>query len=146
MSAGAETTGAASTESSGAHPSGAAEAPSGPASDTGATGAGAATAGAGAGAGATDAPPSPVSTEVHARLASAAAGCYPAAARRFRQRGTVTIAFCVTANLTGSAPEVRQSSGLGVLDAASACVVEHAAPFPAEAARQCFTVPIRFGQ
>jgi TonB family protein len=83
---------------------------------------------------------------VHARLEAAAIACYPAAARRFRQTGTTTIAFCVGADRTGTPPMIRESSGFALLDSATACVVERAAPFPPEAAGQCFTVPVRFGK
>jgi TonB family protein len=83
---------------------------------------------------------------VHARLAAVADGCYPAAARRFQQRGTVGLAFCADARGAPTGTSVTQSSGATLLDdAAKGCVLERAAPLPPEAASRCFTVPVRFG-
>ena len=82
---------------------------------------------------------------VHARLAEAARRCYPAAARRFRQRGTVTLSFC--ADPSGGVIEaaVKESSGASLLDdSALHCVLEAAAPLPPEAASHCYAVPVRF--
>lgn len=93
-----------------------------------------------------EAPAAELLALMHARLAAVADGCYPATARRFKQRGTVQLSFC--ADERGGAREIRvtESSGAELLDAAArTCVVERAAPFPAEAARRCFTVPVRFG-
>ena len=83
---------------------------------------------------------------VHARLAAMAEGCYPAAARRFQQRGTVQLSFCLDAQGAAASTSVTQSSGAELLDsAAQGCVVQKAAPFPLEAASRCFSVPVRFG-
>jgi TonB family protein len=83
---------------------------------------------------------------VHARLAAVADGCYPAAARRFQQRGTVQLSFCTDAAGAAASTSVTQSSGAELLDAAArGCVIEAAAPFPPEAASRCFSVPVRFG-
>lgn len=83
---------------------------------------------------------------MHARLAAVADGCYPPAAKRFRQRGTVQLSFCADASGAASATRVVESSGAALLDAAArGCVLEKAAPFPAEAGGRCFTVPVRFG-
>ncbi len=83
---------------------------------------------------------------VHARLAAMAEGCYPAAARRFQQRGTVQLSFCLDARGGTASSSVTQSSGAELLDAAAqGCVVQKAAPFPPEAASHCFSVPVRFG-
>ncbi len=83
---------------------------------------------------------------VHARLAAAAERCYPAAARRFRQRGTVQLSFCTDDRGGTSSTSVTQSSGAELLDAAArGCVLENAAPFPPEASTRCFSVPVRFG-
>ena len=91
--------------------------------------------------------PDNVPALVHARLAAMADRCYPAAARRYQQRGTVQLSFCTNAQGGASSSEVTQSSGAALLDAAArGCVVENAAPFPPEAASRCFTVPIRFGE
>ena len=82
---------------------------------------------------------------VHARLAEAARRCYPAAARRFRQRGTVTLSFC--ADPTGGVIDaaVKESSGASLLDdSALHCVLAAAAPLPPEAASHCYAVPVRF--
>ncbi len=83
---------------------------------------------------------------VHARLAAMAEGCYPAAARRFQQRGTVQLSFCLDATGGAASTSITQSSGAALLDAAAqGCVVQKAAPFPPEAASRCFSVPVRFG-
>ncbi len=82
---------------------------------------------------------------VHARLAEAARRCYPAAARRFRQKGTVTLSFCAdpAGGVTGAA--VKESSGAPLLDdSALNCVLAAAAPLPPEAASHCYAVPVRF--
>ena len=87
-----------------------------------------------------------VTALVHARLAAVADRCYPAAARRFQQRGTVQLTFCTDANGGAASASVTQSSGAALLDAAArGCVVDSAAPFPLEAASRCFSVPVRFG-
>jgi periplasmic protein TonB len=87
-----------------------------------------------------------VNALVHARLAAVADRCYPAAARRFQQRGTVQLGFCADANGAATNTAITQSSGAPLLDgAATSCVLSAAAPFPAEAAGRCFTVPVRFG-
>ena len=83
---------------------------------------------------------------VHARLAAMAEGCYPSAARRFQQRGTVQLSFCLDASGGAASTSITQSSGAALLDAAAqGCVVQKAAPFPPEAASRCFSVPVRFG-
>ena len=87
-----------------------------------------------------------VSALVHDRLAAVADGCYPAAARRFQQRGTVQLSFCTDANGGAASTVITQSSGAELLDAAArGCVIESAVPFPQEAASRCFSVPVRFG-
>lgn len=92
----------------------------------------------------------PVSDELaaalHGRLADAARRCYPAAARRFQQRGTTLVSFCLDANGAPQEREVVHSSGSALLDdAAIHCVVNGASPFPAEGWNQCFQVPVCFG-
>ncbi len=83
---------------------------------------------------------------VHARLAAMAERCYPPAARRFQQRGTVELHFCVDARGAAASSEVTHTSGAELRDAAArGCVVDSAAPFPAEASGRCFAVPVRFG-
>jgi len=83
---------------------------------------------------------------VHARLAANAERCYPAVAKRFQQRGTVEVRFCVDAHGAVRDETVQRSSGAGVLDAAvSTCVLPAALPFPESARGACFTVPVRFG-
>ncbi len=83
---------------------------------------------------------------VHARLAAVADRCYPAAARRFQQRGTVQLSFCTDVNGGTAKARVTQSSGAELLDAAArGCVLENAVPFPREASARCFSVPVRFG-
>jgi TonB family protein len=87
-----------------------------------------------------------LSALVHARLAAMADRCYPQAARRFSQRGTVELSFCLDAKGATASSEVTRSSGAELLDAAArGCVLEGAAPFEPEAASHCFTVPVRFG-
>jgi TonB family protein len=83
---------------------------------------------------------------MHARLAAMADRCYPPAARRFQQRGTVQLSFCTDATGATASRTVTQSSGAELLHAAAqGCVVDSAAPFPREAASRCFSVPVRFG-
>lgn len=81
--------------------------------------------------------------EVHARLQTAARECYPAQARRFRQQGSVPLAFCVVA---GHAEQVVVTpSGQALLDEATeGCVLSRAAPFPAAATGRCFSVNVEF--
>lgn len=87
-----------------------------------------------------------VTALVHARLAAMADRCYPAAARRFQQRGIVQLSFCTDQNAATTSTAITQSSGADLLDAAArGCVLERAAPFPLEAASRCFSVPVRFG-
>lgn len=83
--------------------------------------------------------------EVHGRLAAAARDCYPAQAKRFRQRGLVPLSFCVSND--GAAEQVSVTrSGLALLDdAARGCVLGRAAPFPAASRGQCFAVEVEFG-
>jgi TonB family protein len=82
---------------------------------------------------------------VHARLAEAARRCYPAAARRFRQHGTVTVSFCADSSGGVIDAAVKESSGAQLLDdSALHCVLATAAPFPPEAASHCYAVPVRF--
>ncbi len=87
-----------------------------------------------------------VAALVHARLAAVADGCYPAAARRFRQRGTATLSFCSDAAGVITGGHVSASSGASMLDtAARECVLTAASPLPLPAAGACFSVPVRFG-
>lgn len=87
-----------------------------------------------------------VAAQVHARLAAAAERCYPASARRYQQRGTVEVRFCVDGQGAARDAQVQRTSGAGLLDAAVGdCVLPAAAPFPEVARGQCFTVPVRFG-
>lgn len=87
-----------------------------------------------------------VAALVHARLAAVADGCYPAAARRFRQRGTATLSFCSDAAGVITGGRVSASSGASMLDtAARECVLNAASPLPLPAAGACFSVPVRFG-
>jgi TonB family protein len=82
---------------------------------------------------------------LHARLSTAAARCAPPAARRYGTRGEVHLSFCLGPGGAVVQVEVLRSSGSAPLDqAATACVVPGAAPFPAEAAGRCFQVPVRF--
>lgn len=84
---------------------------------------------------------------IHERLARGAVRCYPAAAQRFRQRGEVMMAFCVSALGVPEEISLFATSGSSLLDeAAQNCVVPSAAPLPVEASGQCFRVPVRFGQ
>ncbi len=79
------------------------------------------------------------------RLQQVALGCYPAAARRFRQTGVAQIRFCVDAVGRLRESKVIHSTGSEVLDrAASDCVVPGAAPFGPETFSRCFTVPVQF--
>lgn len=83
---------------------------------------------------------------VHARLAAGAVRCYPPAARRFAQRGTATVRFCVDGQGAASAPAVVETSGSQLLDAAVGdCVLPRASPFPEAARGACFTAPVHFG-
>jgi TonB family protein len=83
---------------------------------------------------------------VHARLAAGAQRCYPAAARRYQQRGTAEVRFCVDASGGALETSVVKTSGSSLLDAAVGdCVLPAASPFPASAQGHCFTVPVRFG-
>lgn len=83
---------------------------------------------------------------VHARLAAGAVRCYPPAARRFAQRGTATVRFCVDGQGAASAPAVVETSGSRLLDAAVGdCVLPRASPFPEAARGACFTAPVHFG-
>ena len=80
------------------------------------------------GAGKVTDPGPDVTALVHARLAAVADRCYPAAARRFQQRGTVQLAFCTDANGGARSTDITQSSGAELLDAAArGCVLENAA-------------------
>lgn len=82
---------------------------------------------------------------VHERLASAAQGCAPAAARRFRLEGAVGVRFCVDASGTASGVQIDRPSGQAILDDATRnCVLPAAAPFPDRARGRCFAVPVRF--
>lgn len=87
-----------------------------------------------------------VAAQVHARLAAAAERCYPASARRYQQRGTVEVRFCVDGQGAARDAQVLRTSGAGLLDAAVGdCVLPAAAPLPEVARGRCFTVPVRFG-
>jgi TonB family protein len=92
-------------------------------------------------------PGADVVAAMHQRLAAAAGRCYPQAARRFRQQGSVGMSFCVDLGGFPTQVQVTEPSGLELLDAAARdCVVPGASPFPQSAAGTCFTVPVRFGQ
>jgi TonB family protein len=87
-----------------------------------------------------------VASLVHAQLVAAAERCYPTPARRFRQRGTVEVRFCLDEQGRVGDAQLQRSSGSDVLDAAvGACVLPKAAPFPEAARGRCFAVPVRFG-
>lgn len=101
---------------------------------------------AGAGGATSGAPGADVVGLVHARLAAGAERCYPAAARRYQQRGTAEVRFCVDASGQGVTPALVKTSGSSLLDAAvGGCVLPAASPFPGPAQGHCFTVPVRFG-
>jgi protein TonB len=111
------------------------------------------TVGVGARAEAPEASPTPIGPSaelialVHQKLSIGAARCYPPAAQRFRQQGTVTVAFCATPSGEIKRIAIEHSSGSALLDtAASDCVVPSANPLPTEAAGACFVLPVRFGQ
>lgn len=83
---------------------------------------------------------------VHARLAAGAERCYPAAARRYQQRGTAEVRFCVDESGRALETSLVKTSGSSLLDAAVGdCVLPAASPFPSSAQGHCFTVPVRFG-
>ncbi|MFT3711038.1 MAG: TonB family protein [Archangium sp.] len=83
---------------------------------------------------------------VHGRLVNAAAQCYPAAARRFKQQGTVELSFCADASGALNQGSVKKSSGSELLDrAATECVLARASPFPSGAEGRCYSLPVRFG-
>ncbi len=87
-----------------------------------------------------------LSALVHAQLAAVADRCYPPAARRFHQTGSVGLRFCLDAAGGVAQAEVRAPSGAGPLDgAALECVLPTAAPFPPQTANHCFDVAVRFG-
>jgi periplasmic protein TonB len=81
---------------------------------------------------------------LNAKLAAAAAECYPSAARRLRLTGEVELDFCAETDGRASSASIRGSTGSAVLDAAAQrCVLEHAVPLPVRAG--CFRLPVRFG-
>jgi TonB family protein len=83
---------------------------------------------------------------VHARLAAGAERCYPAAARRYQQRGTAEVRFCVDASGRALETSLVKTSGSSLLDAAvGECVLPAASPFPSSVQGHCFAVPVRFG-
>jgi TonB family protein len=80
---------------------------------------------------------------IQARLARAAAGCYPRAAARLGLVGTSVVRFCVARGGEPSGAELIKSSGQALLDdAATGCVLRAAAPLP-ETTR-CLVVPVEF--
>jgi len=82
--------------------------------------------------------------ELSRRLALAARSCYPPAARRLRAQGEVVVEFCLDDRGASRSIRVDRPSGSALLDRAAAeCVVPRA--LPAEGARGCFTLPVRFG-
>ncbi len=84
-------------------------------------------------------------TELSRRLQQGARHCYPKAAERFRQRGTVEVSFCLDGAGALRTPTVAGSSGFALLDtAATSCVVPGAAPFEEPAFGRCFTLAVRF--
>ncbi|MGV3621844.1 MAG: TonB family protein [Archangium sp.] len=84
---------------------------------------------------------------MHTRLAGLARGCYPAAARRFRQKGSVGLRFCADERGVITDSRMLATSGADLLDtAAKTCVLENASPLPIEAASSCFSVRVRFGE
>lgn len=79
---------------------------------------------------------------LHRRLAASARACYPAAARRFRLRGSTPVRFCLDGK--GGAGEVALagSTGSPLLDrAATDCVVPGALPLRGTG---CYTVTVEF--
>ncbi len=81
--------------------------------------------------------------ELHRRLAAAARSCYPAAARRFGQRGVVRLVFALDATGAASGAALEGTTGSPLLDrAAQECVLSRAAPLPAVPGR--YAVDVRF--
>lgn len=97
--------------------------------------------------GGTVAGPPPGFTALSEQLKRAARKCYPAEARRFRERGVALLRFCVGSASRLDNVQLASSSGSPSLDrAARECVVASAAPYPSEAVGRCFTLPVRFGE
>lgn len=89
---------------------------------------------------------SDIANLVYTRLVEAAEGCYPPAARRFHQQGTVQLSFCIGDAGQVTRATVLRSSGIELLDrAAQGCVLLRAQPLPASASDRCFELPARFG-
>ncbi len=83
---------------------------------------------------------------LHQRLQAGASRCYPSASRRFHERGTSEVSFCVGAAGQLEPGRLARSSGSERLDrAALDCVVAGAEPFP-QAQGRCFALPVRFGE
>jgi len=83
--------------------------------------------------------------ELHARLQSNAARCYPSASRRFHESGVSEVAFCVSDTGQLASGKLSRTSGSERLDrAALECVIGGADAFPAAHGR-CFQLPVKFG-
>ena len=133
---------AAAATPGGAAPRG--DAPASPAEASAGAGATSQAAVAGGGGGGPAVGAAAVEEALSARLADAAARCYPLAARRYRLEGTAVVRFCLDAQGALASAEVRTPSGAALLDgAATACVVPGALPFP-PGAGGCYRVPVHF--
>lgn len=80
--------------------------------------------------------------ELHRRLAESARSCYPAAARRFGQRGEVEVAFCLSGGRLASVELLGTTRAPALDKAAQDCVVQGAMPLPLS--EGCFRVPVLF--
>jgi protein TonB len=86
-----------------------------------------------------------VARELHQRLQSNAARCYPSASRRFHEQGITEVSFCVGDSGQLAEAKLAHSSGSERLDrAALDCVIGDSEPFPAAHGR-CFALPVKFG-
>lgn len=82
---------------------------------------------------------------LHERLAAAARGCYPPAARRFRIAGEARLAFCLDDAGRAVSSALKSSSGHAMLDESTiSCVLPAALPVPGAAG--CYELPVRFGE
>lgn len=86
-----------------------------------------------------------IENELHQRLQSSAARCYPNASRRFHEQGITQVSFCVSDTGQLADAKLAHTSGSDRLDrAALECVVGGSDPFPAAHGR-CFALPVKFG-